>query len=183
MIAVPVVAAAAGRMTNKMRSRRALEEPRTSGQDVFLESGLRAVGQAFHNLNCFRRETLGLSCLARPLPRFATTRVLAGPNTSWVAVQTGPVPRRKSAAAPLSTASATSGSSVLSCNLRPLATAAKPISRYRLDNGSRPPLAWPRACGVAIRSLGMLQPPKKKQKTTGAGDQRPMLTLTVSPRG
>jgi hypothetical protein len=28
------------------------------------------------------RETLGLSCLARHQPRFATTRVLAGPNGS-----------------------------------------------------------------------------------------------------
>src|SRR5271166_35505 len=64
---------------------RGLDEARTSGQDVFLRSGLRAVRQAFHNLNFFRRETLGLSCLACHVSRFATAPVLAGPNTSWEA--------------------------------------------------------------------------------------------------
>jgi hypothetical protein len=94
---------------------RALDQARTSGQDVFLWSGLRAVRQASHNLSFSRREPRGLFCLARHVPRFA-----AAPQ-----VRLGPYHAGKSAAAPLSRASATSGSSVLSCKLSSFATAAK----------------------------------------------------------
>src|SRR5271165_6404376 len=87
---------AAGRRISDATPRiRGLDEARTSGQDVFLRSGVRAVRHAFHNLNFFRKETLGSSCLARAVPRFATASFLASPNTSWEAGQTGPVPREE----------------------------------------------------------------------------------------
>ena len=83
------------------------------------------------------------SCLARHLPRFAATPVLAGPNTSWVPGQTGPVPRQKEHGGSPLDGLGHIGVKRIELQLRPLATAAKPISRYRLDSGSRPPLACP----------------------------------------
>src|SRR5271155_5755282 len=104
---------------------RGLDETRTSGQDVFLWSGHRAVRHAFHNLNLSVGKRWDRLALLAPCR--ATRRVPSSPARTLRGkrVRLGVYPARKSAAAPLWTASATSGSSVLSCNLSPLATAAK----------------------------------------------------------